>query len=282
MDELLRPVQTSKSKPSSSLIAEIPSRPKSHKFSTASEIIDTLKDQPDPEVLHGITQSLNTGNSETGDIRVPSATSTQILRLLVDEIVPTYWTNLEDDDSQKSLRHLLIQCLRSFPGVEILVSRIKSLLATPKAGLRIAVLLSVLQATLAGSDFIRRVFDDIDGSTSNDTQKSLYMKETSKLLCNGQILSTAARAEAILREDKEIRKPLWVADGNKYSKWLAQNMSFAVASVVLDASGEWVHLAFLFGRSFSLGYQGQSENLDCVFPLSNFKQKPLPQSSWQA
>ncbi|KLO96380.1 TEL2 Protein involved in controlling telomere length and position effect [Fusarium fujikuroi] len=280
MDNLLTPVSTTYLKPRNEpepLFTEVKPAstqkkpPSISDRSTADEIIDALKSQPDYDTLISILNSLNNPKSASSNFSfsTPSPKSASIIHLLVSEIASNYWTlllegDIEDDTKGKTElprdADLFIGCLRSLTGLNAVITQLRVLIQESRLGgkeerradlsINAGILLSILSSIIGSAQSISTIWStSIKGISSVALQRVQCQKLVS-ILSNGQIVSIAAEALEVMGRGKVDDGVHWIADGLKYSTWVGN----AIVSWV-HSSPEPDGMAFaceLFQKSLSL------------------------------
>ncbi|RBA16455.1 hypothetical protein FPRO05_11790 [Fusarium proliferatum] len=283
MDDLLTPVSTTYLKPRNEpepLFTEVKPAstastqkkpPSISDKSTADEIIDALKSQPDYDTLISILNFLNNLKSASSNFSfsTPSPKSASIIHLLVSEIASNYWTlllegDIEDDTKGKTElprdADLFLGCLRSLTGLNAVITQLRVLIQGSRLGgkeerradlsINTGILLSILSSILGSAQSISTIWStSIKGISSVALQRVQCQKLVS-ILSNSQIVSIAAEALEVMGRDKVDDGVHWIADGLKYSTWMGN----AIVSWV-HSSPEPDGMAFaceLFQKSLSL------------------------------
>ncbi|KAH7269784.1 telomere length regulation protein-domain-containing protein [Fusarium redolens] len=280
MDDLLTPVSTTYLKPRNEpepLFTEVkPASPqkkpaKISDSSTADEIIDALKNQPDYDTLISILKFLNSPKPASGNFSfsTPSPKSASIVHLLVSEIASNYWTlllegNIEDDTKGRTAlprdADLFLSCLRSLTGLNALITQIRALIQESRLGgkeekradlsINAGISLSVLSSILGRDGSISTIWSSSTKGVSNAALQRVQCQKLGSILTNGQIVSIAAEALEVMGRDRIDDEAHWIADGLQYSRWLGN----AIVSWV-NSSPEpdgMVFVCELFQKSLSL------------------------------
>ncbi|KAB5580559.1 telomere length regulation protein-domain-containing protein [Coniochaeta sp. 2T2.1] len=289
MDGLLTPVSTTRRK-DSPLLQEVFSDSASIKKSTITgpaapqhapnspeEALEILRQEPGYEALISTLRSLKDGRLEQGkfDLAKPSPIGSQIDHVLVTEIAPNYWTLLQEDSSGSGKKggkrngpsdlQLFIDCVRSLPGINAVLLRLRALTQEAKseqkdvkrpdlqANLRIT--LALLEAVLEGTDCIQGLWISATLDVQDQAKRRPLAQEFLSLLGSGRVVSYTAEAEDILRlgtDKKRSESATWLSDGAEYSRWLGRNITRWVSK---DVSPDGAKVCSdLLGRSLRLGY----------------------------
>lgn len=284
MDGLLTAVKTVKRGQDSPLVtAEVQGRDHHPKPTidfdrdiSSGQAIDVLRSHPDREDLLAIIAALDPFNAsrkiEDLDIRVPSPTTAQILRLLVGTTIPDHWASLNAKERKAKdvkTRAAILRCLSSVAGLGSLVTQLRSLIASARTNvqqtegsnysLAIRDLLSVLASLLEPNDFLFRLYSDTSAIYSNQTKEQVAWRELVSLVGAGKILSTTAEALAITNESGSGSgsSVSWVGEGPHYAFWLGSSIAYMASKLKVDDEAGWGSVAFITGRGLSLGYAGK-------------------------
>ncbi|KAI1128440.1 telomere length regulation protein [Nemania abortiva] len=197
------------------------------------EALEALKAQPSHDTLLAVLRYLQSGGKDEHkfDVRVPGPLSAQIIHALVTEIVPNYWTVLQESPDGSAIRALLA-CLRSLSGINATLTYIRSLIREAKsqpkdlAGSYVTFNLtytsSLLASILDGDGQVMRIWGYVT-SLSGPSHARALRQEFLSLLTSGKIVSLSAEAEDICRQAGRLTEPLWVTDNKQYVNWLARN-----------------------------------------------------------
>ncbi|KAF7157174.1 hypothetical protein CNMCM6106_002256 [Aspergillus hiratsukae] len=238
--------------------------------STSSDyILAVLKSKPDQENIAQVLAVLDPSNKKVSppdfDIRVPSAKTTQILNVLVNVTIPDHWEYLKETKGEASkLRGMILRCLSSVAGLSCLVTQLRSLITAARAApqnaegssnpIRLAEILSVISALLKPTDFVLRLYDDVDALYTNETQKQLAWKEIIALLAASKVLPAAAEALSLMKDLEGLAKLSWLGEGTQYASWLGANICHVVSKINPNNDAGLKSVALLTARSLSIGY----------------------------
>lgn len=256
-----------------------PLSPSNIQVNSPETALEALRNQPDFQTLSTTLQWLTATNNATTSpsfsILRPSALAAHIINALVSEIIPVYWTILNEKISRdkrqkfryKTDRSALLSCLKCLTGLNAIVLRLKALCRQAKepssketshvdecAGLiqQQDVLASVLQDDTTLGELWHNI------SLESDAAQRSMLRELTALIAGGKIVNAAAEADAIIRESsKVIVEPHWTGDGVKYSAWLGRNFRSWVQQMQNTSSGSLHALTALISRSLRLGYPGK-------------------------
>jgi telomere length regulation protein len=288
MDGLLSSVSTSYTSKQDDLILEVrkseittPTTTKSSlaHASSPEEALEILKSEPNHEVLISTLNYLNRRTSNL-DIRSPGPLASQLIQVLVSEIVPTFWNVLLEasQDERRSKKNtksgrsdvdVLLDCLKSVSALSAITLNLKQLTQLLKSkqkqlGGKNSVeesLKSVLQLTealLQGECFVQDIWNNITRTSSNDLSRKASWNELLTLL-GGKLVGIVAEAEVILQTNsKESSIKTWISDNVQYANWIAQNISaWTIALPASEAAGRKA-VGELLSKSFRLGHTGKA------------------------
>jgi telomere length regulation protein len=147
-----------------------------------------------------------------------------------------------------------------------LVTQLRSLITAARAahqnaegssnGIRLAEILSVVSALLKPTDFVLRLYNDIDALYTNETQKQLAWKELIALLGASKLLPAAAEALSLIKDLEGLAKLSWLGEGTQYASWLGSNICQIVSRINPTNDAGLKAVALLTARSLSIGYTG--------------------------
>ncbi|KAI2781829.1 telomere length regulation protein-domain-containing protein [Daldinia loculata] len=236
-------------------------------FSSSSpeEALEALKSQPSYDLLLSVLKYLQKGlrGDHSFDIRKPTPQSAQIIHVLVTEIVPNFWTVLQDASTGRSKGdlHVLVSCLRSLAGINAVVAYLRALLKEAKldskslkdsrVSFNLSFVLELLTYLLHSHDDIKYIWSNA-GSLEKPTQIRLVRQELVSLFTNGKIISLSAEAEDICRQAGQLKAEVWISNVKLYIDWLAQNIVQWVGSGVSEA--ELKVCADILTRGMRLGH----------------------------
>ncbi|KAI1118966.1 telomere length regulation protein [Nemania sp. NC0429] len=203
------------------------------KGASPEEALVTLKNQPGHDTLLAVLGYLHRGaKDEHGfDIRTPGPLGAQIIHVLVTEIVPNYWTVLQESSERRSINLLLI-CLRSLSGINATLTYIRSLTREAKSQpkdlnhshviFNLTYALSLLASILDEHGELMDLWDHV-ASVSDPARARLLGHEFLSLFTGGKIVALSAEAEDICRQAGRPTEHIWIADNKQYINWLARN-----------------------------------------------------------
>ncbi|KAI1739410.1 telomere length regulation protein [Xylaria scruposa] len=226
------------------------------------EALETLKDQPSYDILLVVLDYLvhESKNKHKFDIRTPGPLAAQIIHVLVTEIVPNYWTILQESSDKKGTG-VLLACLRSLPGINATLAYIRSLVRELKSQPRdsnsshvifnLVCTLSLLASLLDDDGEVMRMWDFI-ASVSKAAHARPLRQEFLSLFTSGRIVALSAEAEDVCKQASRPTEPMWIADNKKYISWLARNQ--VQWAIVKSEKDDLKLCAELGARAMRLGH----------------------------
>ena len=241
------------------------------------DALDTLRSKPDHQELNRVLRWLKStvDHREGFNIKVPGPKASEVIYVLIADIIPIYWVKKNDSTISDQIRdkNLLVYCLSSVAGLGAIVSRLRLLLSQLKdprgqsdvLGTRktqpIEFLLDVLEAILDNNGFVTSIWSDINACILQPSHKSLQWKEFIFLVASGKVLSTASEATATLNSlDSSVSAGSWVGDGHRYAAWLGSNVQHMLGALVAGDLEGLKMLSQLLRKALTLGYMGQLQN----------------------
>lgn len=291
MEGLLTPVSTSYRSPSQPLEeelvevrkpAEAISKPTSQAV-TPAEALEILRNEPGYETLISTLRYLS---RETSDFNIasPSALASQLVHVLVSEIVPNYWSILQESHNVRkqglskktSDMQLLLFCLRSVTGLNAVLLSLKQTIQQSRESKKtiggskiqdaLTRLLQLMSSLLKGDGTIETISESIWGPSDASSKQKAIWNEFLNVAGGGRILGVCAEADDTINElSNDIHEKHWISDGVLYSRWLAQNITRWARSIPLDSENAWKCCVELLSKSLRLGYTGKPSsfrNLD--------------------
>ena len=211
--------------------------------------------------------------------------SSQIVRVLVEEIIPHFWHILGKGEKGK-----LVKSLRSVVGVGGVVARLGELVKAASGGEGLGggvdggvagtrELMKVLGQVLGKTNVLWEVWRGvfIGGAEWGGMKSEILWKEWVGLVAGGKVLGAASAARGVGRggveeEGKREHEGItggdkkdgtdWVGDAKVYAQWLGKGvavMAEGLSAMAKDGEGKgvveagWKCLRCLFWRSFGLG-----------------------------
>ncbi|KAI1758681.1 telomere length regulation protein-domain-containing protein [Hypoxylon sp. FL1150] len=244
MEQLFTPVSQTYRKPSQDelLKPSTPSKPVTEtrtefRGSSPEQALEALKSQPSYDTLISILKYLQQGlrGKHAFDIRKPSPQSAQIIHVLVTEIVPNYWTVLQDASAGQDRGDvdLLVSCVRSLPGINALLAYLRALLKETKTDpkalknshvvFNLSSTLALLSKLLDADNDLRAIWNSIR-SLEKSTQIRPMRQEFVSLFTSGRIVSLSAEAEDICRHADQMKHDVWISNTKSYIDWLGRNV----------------------------------------------------------
>lgn len=264
-------------------VAELKSTaPVQTEINSAEEALQVLRSEPDYSSLTRALSFLGRGISQKStsfNAAVPSPIAAQIAQVLATDIASNYWTLLKEDGLDEppskgrrkaaSDQQTFLQCLRSIPGINAVLLRLRALTGEAKsegkdvkrpdiaANLRIT--LDLLCALLDGHDSPSRIWASTATVTAarSSAQRRPLEHEFLALLGSGRVLSWAAEAqETLIAVDPAAKADsFWVANGAEYCPWLTQSVCWWISHN--GASDDARLCSELLAKALRLGYTGK-------------------------
>jgi telomere length regulation protein len=237
--------------------------------------LELLKNEPDFDAL--VSTLLFLVDCPSFSILSPSPLASQIVHVLVFEIVPNYWNILQSRKKSKLAKHdsstlseleLVLSCLRSVPGINSVLLGLKQHVQQSKESKKsvggpnfeelLRISLQLLQALLESPKTVEIIWRNIyEASHPQLTQKTVW-NEFLSLVGGGKIPSIAAEAEDLVNElSKKVGEKYWIADGSLFSSWLARNLTFWTKNLQTDSENASKCCGALLCKTLRLGYTGQ-------------------------
>ena len=239
---------------------------------SADDVLRALRSQPNQELLSCALQWLDPSRNKTFNIKIPGPKSAEILHVLVNEIIPSYWSILQNNDlkvaSTKKEKVRLVRCLRNVAGIGAIFNRLRALIssATETSDSKnsntnvlpmIHDLIVVLDGILNGDHVVKDFWLEANSQIPEIPKRRLMWRELVSFLASGKMNALVAEAEHLLRERASNDKGgSWLGDGNKYSAWLGRNIAQLQYTIPEQDPQGRKDLAQLLGRALSLGYTG--------------------------
>ena len=237
------------------------------------DVLTALEAKPSSDVLTKCLKWLDASrhNSEKFHIAVPTPRVTQIVHVLVNEIVPSYWPTLRNcsDPTDSKQRKLLLRCLRSIVGIGALALRLRTQISARSMsntshtgqpqktanGDDVWETLDVIDHMLQGHKTLGRIWSDTQRAEKS-IQRTILWKELINWLSRGKLLSIAGEAVSIKSPaDLDGNAGSWVGDGRQFCTWLGQNTRSMCANIDCN-DGQEMEKAQILGKATSLGYTG--------------------------
>ena len=239
--------------------------------------LDILRSKPDHQELNRVLRWLKStvDHREGFNIKVPGPKASEIIYVLISDIIPIYWVTKDDStiSDQSREKNLLVYCLSSVAGLGAIVSRLRLLLSQLKdprgqsdvlgtgKTQPVALLLDVLEALLENNGFVTSIWNDINACILQSSHKSLQWKEFISLVGSGKVLSTASEATATLNNlESSVSAGSWVGDGQQYAAWLGSNVQHMLGALIAGDLETLKMLSQLLRKALTLGYIGQLHN----------------------
>ena len=285
MDDLLKPVRTvtiRKNPHEDEATSNLQSIRKqdSPKVSSPENALKVLKNGPGPGELSTVLNYLKTTLHEKHGFNgsIPEPRTTQIIHVLVNNVIPSYWSTLtkkatisSNSDQSTLIKNALIKCLSSLPGTGSIIARLK--LLTAEAGKdqtqknAISETLDLLQEVLEVYDISNDIRTCGLYYNQDQTKRTLFWKEVVNLRASGRIVAIAAQAEDLVKESRVSSSPRWFVNGSQYAAWLGQQLGNAHSFINMDprlwqAISVENLLAQFTGKSLNMGYPSKTNDMD--------------------
>ncbi|KAI9642266.1 telomere binding protein [Ciborinia camelliae] len=238
-------------------------------ISSTEEALKTLKNQPSFDDLRSVLEFLD--KETTFSITSPGPLASQLVHVLVSEVIPNYWSILHEPsgkakkNKQSHTLKLLLNSIRSITGINAILLNLKRLTQQSKETNKniggsstqesLKIQLQLCVEVLGGESTIEKLWKAITNSSNVPIKQRALFNELLNLIGSGKIIGVTAEAEAISNElSKEPNDRYWIADGGSYSRWLGQNIIFWLKTLPQDADQEWKSCNELFGKCLRLGH----------------------------
>lgn len=276
MQDLLTPVTTRAisrpdSKADASHVGSSPNERSISDICSPDDALQALKSQPSIEQLSNAFQWLDPRKGKAGSFNIlkPSPKASQIIFAIIHDVIPSYWSVLNDTKTpgHARLRIILVRCLNSVSGIGVVASRLGILLKelsvqsqSDRSGTvqQIEDLIQLLEHTFRKDDFMLSSWNDLSLLVLDKSKRTLAWKELTSLLASGRILTLAAEADHIINESSSsIRESSWLSGGRHYSAWLGRNIAYMADRLRIDNQDERKAVTHLFRKALTLGYTGK-------------------------
>ncbi|KAF1944138.1 hypothetical protein EJ02DRAFT_452746 [Clathrospora elynae] len=259
MADFLTAVSTKKVKDAEPLIQDIKSpriREDAVSIDSAESALGALKNQPSQETINNVLRYLTTDGFS---LILPEPLNASIAHQLVNDTIPNYWRTLRSTAEANRLAKIL----RNPTCLGHIITRFRSLIADSRqikalgdarnTTEHISDTLELVESILHGEQTSHLVLQGVLTFSKNAVQIKLIWREYLAQAVSGRILSIAAEAEDVLRKSETSKVASWIADGNRYSAWLGQNIAVLVGQ---KGQGEEYHEAVveLCSKALGLGY----------------------------
>ncbi|KAF7510899.1 hypothetical protein GJ744_005729 [Endocarpon pusillum] len=234
-------------------------------ISSPEHAFEILKQQPTEESFAAVMQYLEDGihKKHHFSLHVPSASSAQILNVLVANVVADRWPILKSNTASKvdkSIRKSLLLCMSSVVGIGAVIARIQSLLTSPqisKAGFSQRIVfgetVSFFGSIAFHKNLVRDLLERTQSSVGRPGQEQVLWTEATSLLAGSKILNVFLEASTTSELKGEI--PSWLQDPKEYCGWLGVNIAYAAISLTSVTEDAWKMLANLLKRALSLSHK---------------------------
>ena len=275
MDDLLSPVKTTKTQSKhleSKKILTVEANkastiPLVEELRSPEQAIIILQSRPSLKALVNVLRWLHGSTSNRADFNIhcPSPKAAQIIHLLVNDVLPSYWSSL-----RREAKDLLVLTLSNLAGISAIVTRMRflsdcnndhgeqGLIKEDEKARFLEDLLSVLDATLKRDSFILFLWTNLAAIYPDSMHRWISWKEVVALLASGRLLSTASQADDVVAKTASTtRQRSWLADGSRYSSWIGRNLGYLLVSSEKtdgDRRKAWVHM---LQRALTMGHPGE-------------------------
>ena len=244
-------------------------------YDTKLEVLDdavtVLTSEPSLETLRNTLSWLESHfvKDDVSNIKVPGSRPAQVVFVLINAILPTYWTVLNDarDPNHVKVRTTLIKCLGTVTGISVTVNQLNVLLKDRQTPTRpehngqvgkLAVLTNFLQRMLKRTSFIHDLWHDLVTFVSAPSKRSLLWKEAVSLLATGKVLSLVAQADLLIKDSMSVvHEGGWLGDGPKYATWLGSNIDYMMGHVDVANMESRKAISQMLSKALVLGYTGE-------------------------
>jgi telomere length regulation protein len=258
------------------------------KGASLEEALEALRNQPSFNTLLSVLKYLHNGGNHKHrfEIKSPTPLNAQIIHVLVTEIVPNYWTVLQESPDRSDIE-VLLTCLRSLPGINATLTYLRSLIREARSESKdlknsyiifnLVYALDLLASLFRDEGEMMRIWNHIVSMDKSALVRPLR-HEFLSVFTNGKIVSLAAEAEDICRQAGRLIEPLWVADNKRYIDWLAHSLVEWTKSRVSDEDLKLC--AELGARAMRLGHAGTPETCLIRTQLLTLRQISSYESSY--
>ena len=239
---------------------------------TPESALNSLSSQPSPSSLYQTLLYLYKTTSvrqESGfNVLVPSAKAAQIIFVLVNDVLPSFWPvlgNATNSEEKRARRHL-IRVLRSSSGFGALLAKLKADIEEAKDGGKgkvegLQLIIEVFAELLEGDEILSGLYRDVTKYETRPQRADMWWKEICSVIASGRIVSLIAEGDALLEEaSTNLRQKSWIADASQYSAWLGRNLRHVVDEPSEEAwsLSRRKAMALPLKRGLTLGHPGKS------------------------
>jgi telomere length regulation protein len=275
MDELLNPIRTTiKIDSSHSHVHEQPQlqqlqqAPKPNKaaisIQTVDDVLSILKNEPDYDSFRAAVYHLSNSDHLRSLLALPSATTSQLVSLLIGNVLPSYWSQMQSHASETELVARVCDCLRTIPAFSLSLNRLKVLIAEAeqrnktekKAFLQsnMACVIDILELLMSSDSFVPGIWHNLSLCQITESQRAVAWKEFCSIIASGKVISLVAQADIYL-DGFANRPKSWLGTGKQYAAWLARNLA-TMSKKTAAGPASLKSCSGLLAASFSLGYAG--------------------------
>ena len=247
----------------------------SSKIQSPEDVLRTIQSKPNIDALVKCLKWLTSSDNELRpfNIRLPGSQATQIINVLVNDIVNDFWYTW---DAKSRPRKLLLMCLTSVAGISAVVAKLRNLFSrdgvkkhetasrpiTSQGIQSLHDTIGLVESILEKPGVVSSLWTQIHVSTANTAQASLLWKELVSLLAAGKLLSVVSEAYSILRRiSSGITVSSWLIDGSIYAEWLGREILAMAEHREQLASEQIVAATQLLTKALTLGYTGALSSL---------------------
>jgi hypothetical protein len=241
------------------------------RLESPKDVVTTLESQPSLEQLSACLDWLTrNADKNTFSVYLPSPHSAQIVHALANKVLPDFWQVIKDDLSLTGLRKHFLHVLRGVTGLSALAGRLTHLSASfrdpPRSGPGVTAsrkpdttalqdIVEVCEAVLAGNRTLQQIWGNLLNDMPEAVPRRMAWNDLSGLVSSGRLLAVLAEADAFLRTNsRKVWAGSWLADGNSYNTWLADNIILMARSTSATNLSGVLPCAEVIRRALSIGY----------------------------
>ena len=243
---------------------------------SSDDVLEVLTSNPDPKTLENALSWLKLSASARDEFNIlkPGPKAAKLVFVLVDEIIPHYWTLLGEGNtaSARKSRQCLLRCLRSTVGCGAIASCLRSYIDELKCkGSRTdrkrhskiqpaETLINAFESLLSPDDFLFTLWKDAEKFSSLQSSVTFLWREVVSLFGSGKVLSLVGEASHVLNGvSSDIKDPSWIGQGCQYASWLGKNLRMMVDNLkILDEETSRKAISQMVGKALMLGCSGRS------------------------
>lgn len=260
-EEIITAVQSRSVVDSATAISQTSKAPASVSLqpaSTATDALRLLRSGPDVEVLLITLRQLSAADGfEHGfTLHASGPIQAQIVNVLLDSIVPTFWPTLTTDD-----KLLLVSVLSTANGVLAVIGSIRLAVKHVPQDRSAAVLPDLLELAnllFRDDEVVQKLWRGLYYSIAM-VPRNMSWKEIVNTLGSGKIVATIAQAEDAIRVTGSgiPMATVWLSRGSDYTSWLGRNIAHMLRSCDAHAAvfnDEMLASAQLLVKALNIGY----------------------------